>query len=134
MRPNRRGKWGSGCGKSRVWSLGLLFGQTVMLYRTVQDLDYVQVTSPSKGGLGLSLFFGVFPSHVGQLSCVLCAYLWRPSVINLLYLHVSDACRSSLSPLPTILLSSRQFITSPLCLTLNLLPHRPNFNQFSTMH
>ena len=27
----------------------------------------------------------------------------------MLYLHVSEACRSSLSPLPTILLSSRQF-------------------------
>ena len=29
-------------------------------------------------------FFGVFPGHVGQLSCVLRAYLWRPSVINIL--------------------------------------------------
>src|SRR6266849_4223865 len=40
-----------------------------------------------------------------------------PSVINMLYLHVCEACRSSLSPLPTILLFSSQFLTSPLCLS-----------------
>ena len=39
------------------------------------------------------------------------AYLRRPSVINMLYLHVCEACRSSLSPLPTILLSSPRFLT-----------------------
>jgi hypothetical protein len=50
------------------------------------------------------------------VSCVLRAYIWRPSVINMLYLHVGEACRSSLSPSPspTILLSSSQFLTSPL--------------------
>ena len=38
-------------------------------------------------------FFAVFPGYVGQLSCVLRAYLWRLSVINILYLHVPEACR-----------------------------------------
>ena len=28
-------------------------------------------------------FFGVFPGQIGWLSCVLCAYLWRPSVIQM---------------------------------------------------
>jgi hypothetical protein len=31
--------------------------------------------------------FFVFPGHVGQLSCVLRAYIWRPSVINMLCLQ-----------------------------------------------
>ena len=59
-------------------------------------------------------FFAAFPGHVGQLSCVLRAYLWRPSVINMPYLHVPEACRSSLPPSPTILLSSSQSPPSPL--------------------
>src|SRR6267154_1016326 len=46
-----------------------------------------------------------------MLSCVLHAYLWRLSVIYMPYLHVCEACRSSLSPLPTILLSSPRFLT-----------------------
>ena len=54
------------------------------------------------------------PGHARKMSCVLRAYMWRPSVILMLYLHVSVACRSSLSPLPTILLSTPQFLTSPL--------------------
>jgi hypothetical protein len=37
------------------------------------------------------------------------------------------------SPLSTILQSSPQSLTSPLCLTLNLLPYRPTSNQFSMM-
>ena len=69
------------------------------------------------------LFFGVFPSHVVQRACVLCAYLWRPSLIYMLYLHVCEACRSSRSPLPTILLSPPQFLRSLTCLTLTPLPH-----------
>jgi hypothetical protein len=51
-----------------------------------------------------------------------------PISYNMLYLHVSEASPSSLSPLPTILLSSPRFLTSPLCLTLTRLPHRPTSN------
>jgi hypothetical protein len=52
----------------------------------------------------------------------------RNQTAHLTTLHVCEACRPSLSPLPTILLSSPQFLTSPLCLTLTLLPHRPTSN------
>src|SRR6267154_2552609 len=51
-------------------------------------------------------------SSQATLSCVLRAYLWRLSVIYMLYLHVYEACRSSLSPLPTILLSSPRFLAT----------------------
>src|SRR5260370_20189601 len=61
----------------------------------------IRVITPYRVSLNMH-FLGVFP---GKVSCVLRAYRWRPSVIHMLYLHVAEACSSSLSPSPTILLS-----------------------------
>jgi hypothetical protein len=67
------------------------------------------------------LFFDIFPGQAGpcleRLSMGPIRYKYA------LYLHVCEAYRTFLSLLPTILLSSPQFLTSPLCLTLTLLPH-----------
>ncbi len=48
------------------------------------------------------------------MSCVLRAYRCHPSVILVLYLHVGEACHTSLSPSPTILLSPLNSSISPL--------------------
>ena len=48
-------------------------------------------------------FFDVFPGHVS------CASIYGAHQLYMPYLHVCEACRSSLSPSPTILLSSPQF-------------------------
>ena len=78
-------------------------------------------------------FFGVFPSHVGQMSCVLCAYLWRPSLINTVPARVRGV---SLFSFP-ITHDSPQFLSSPfsssLCPTHTLLPPRPTSKLFLIM-
>ena len=63
------------------------------------------------------------------MSCVLRAYLWRPSVINMLYQQVPEAYRSYLPPLPTTLLSSSQFLTSPLMSHTHPTSTSSNFQQ-----
>ena len=45
------------------------------------------------------------------------------------YLHVSAACRSSLSPLPTILLSTPRFLTPPLMSHTHSTSTSSNFQQ-----
>jgi hypothetical protein len=66
--------------------------------------------------------FGVFPGHV-------VVWLARLSIAPISYKYpVHEARRSSLSPLPTILLFFPQFLNSPLCLTFIILPHRLTSN------
>jgi hypothetical protein len=56
------------------------------------------------------------PRSLARSDCyhVSCASIYDLSVIYILHLHAHEACRSSFSPSPTILLSSSQSLTSPL--------------------